>query len=201
MPPGPSRRELWDARHAAHDPIESHEADPTLVGVAGGLRAGRALDLGTGDGRNAIWLAEHGWQVVAVDFSPVALERGRAAARGRGVEVDWQEADLLAWRPAASTFDLVALVFIHLPPDERAIVYGSAATAVAPGGRLLVVGHDRENLEHGVGGPQDPSVLLTPDVVVEGLPRGFIVERAQSVRRDGGEDGPVDTVVLARRDG
>ena len=196
----PSRRELWDERHAARDPIESHAPDPTVVAVAGGLEPGRALDLGSGDGRNAMWLAANGWQVLGVDFSPVALERAAATARGRGLEVAWREEDLLAWQPERGAFDLVTLVFIHLPPEQRTAVYAGAAAAVAAGGRLLVVGHDRDNLEHGVGGPQDPSVLLTPEDVVAGLPPGFAVERAETIRRD--EDGrsQVDTVVVARRD-
>ncbi len=198
--PQPSRQELWDARHAAHDPIESHDPDPTLVMVAGGLKPGRALDLGTGDGRNAAWLAANGWRVVAVDFSRVALERAGASARARGLEVEWRQADLLGWRPDPAAFDLVILVFIHLPPVERDVVYRAAAEAVAPGGRLLVVGHDRDNIAHGEGGPQDPELLLTPAGVTSGLPAGFVVERAETIRRDGGASGPIDTVVLARRD-
>jgi SAM-dependent methyltransferase len=153
---GPSRRALWDERHAARDPIESFEPDPTLVDEIGSLRPGRALDLGAGDGRNAIWLASQGWHVTAVDFSQVALDRGRALATARGVRVEWQLADLLEWSPGASRFDLVTLFFIHLPPDERRDVYARAAAAVAPGGTLLIVGHDRTNLADGVGGPQDP---------------------------------------------
>jgi SAM-dependent methyltransferase len=198
--PPPSRRERWDARHAARDPIESHHPDPTLVEVARGLEPGRALDLGTGDGRNALWLAANGWLVTGVDFSRVALERARATARARGLDVAWRNEDLLDWQPDPGTFDLVTLLFIHLPPEERAAVYGSAAAAVAPGGRLLVVGHDRDNLEHGVGGPQDPALLLTPDRVVADLPAGFAVERAETIRRD--EDGvaQLDTVVVARRE-
>ena len=115
----PSRREHWDERHAAEAPIESREPDPTLIEEIEGLRPGRALDLGSGDGRNAVWLASHGWRVTAVDFSPVALERGRTLATARGVDVDWELADLLDWVPPTGAFDLVALFFIHLPPDER----------------------------------------------------------------------------------
>ena len=80
LTPAPSRQALWDQRHAAQDPIESTEPDPTLVDEIGSLRPGRALDLGAGDGRNAIWLAEHGWKVTAVDFSQVALDRARSRA-------------------------------------------------------------------------------------------------------------------------
>jgi 2-polyprenyl-3-methyl-5-hydroxy-6-metoxy-1,4-benzoquinol methylase len=195
----PSRRALWDERHAARQPIESFEPDPTLVDEIGSLRPGRALDLGAGDGRNAIWLAIQGWQVTAVDFSQVALDRGRALATASGVRVEWQLADLLEWSPGASRFDLVTLFFIHLPSDERRDVYARAAAAIAPGGTLLIVGHDRTNLVDGVGGPQDPTVLFTPGEIAADL-AGFRVDRAEVVRRrvlDG--DGPIDAIVRAVR--
>lgn len=196
---GPSRRALWDERHAARQPIESFEPDPTLVDEIGSLRPGRALDLGAGDGRNAIWLAIQGWQVTAVDFSQVALDRGRALASTSGVRVEWQLADLLEWSPGASRFDLVTLFFIHLPSDERRDVYARAAAAVAPGGTLLIVGHDRTNLVDGVGGPQDPTVLFTPGEVAADL-AGFRVDRADVARRrDLDGDGPIDAIVRAVR--
>jgi SAM-dependent methyltransferase len=193
----PSRREHWDERHTPEAPIESSGPDPTLVEEIEGLRPGRALDLGSGDGRNAVWLASHGWQVTAVDFSLVALERGRTLATARGVDVDWELADLLEWVPPAGAFDLVALFFIHLPPDERREVYERAAAAVTPGGTLLIVGHDRTNLRDGVGGPQDPNVLFTPNEIVTEL-HGFTVVRAEALRRSSpDEPGPIDAVVSA----
>ena len=190
----------WDERHAARDPIESHDPDGTLVDEVGGLRSGRALDLATGDGRNAIWLAAQGWQVTAVDFSSVALRRARASARAAGVNVDWVEADLRAWSPPVGAFDLVSILFLHLPPDERRTIYARAAAAVRPGGTLLVVGHDRSNLVDGVGGPQDPTVLFTPAELVDEL-SGFSVVRSDVIRRrttDG--RGPLDAVVRAVRE-
>ncbi len=196
---GPSRRALWDERHAAREPIESSEPDPTLVDEIGSLRPGRALDLGAGDGRNAIWLASHGWQVTAVDFSQVALDRGRALATASGVRVEWQRADLLDWSPGARPYDLVALFFIHLPREERRDVYARAAAAVAPGGTLLIVGHDRTNLADGVGGPQDPEVLFTPGEVAADL-AGFRVDRAEVMRRRAPDGrGPIDAIVRAVR--
>lgn len=194
---GPSRQALWDERHAARDPIESHEPDPTLVDEIGSLPPGRALDLGAGDGRNAVWLASQGWQVTAVDFSQVALDRGRGRATASGVEVEWQLANLLEWSPGASRFDLVTLFFIHLPPDERRDVYARAAAAVAPGGTLLIVGHDRTNLADGVGGPQDPDVLFAPGEVAADL-AGFRIDRAEAVRRQAPDGrGPIDAIVRA----
>jgi SAM-dependent methyltransferase len=194
-----SRREMWDERHAGREPIESPEPDPSLARIAGEQTPGRALDLAAGDGRNAIWLAAHGWDVTAVDFSAVALERARASAATAGVTVDWVNADLLEWRPAPRSFDLVAIMFLHLPRDERRPVYAAAAEAVAPGGLLLVVGHDLANLTEGAGGPQDPEVLFTPPEIAADL-AGFTVETAETVTRDLGDGRrAIDAVVLARR--
>jgi SAM-dependent methyltransferase len=195
----PSRQQLWDERHAARDPIESPGPDPTLAAIVGGLAPGRALDLATGDGRNAIWLAAHGWTVTAVDFSSVALERARCAAASAGVEVDWVLADLHEWRAVPHSFDLVAVMFLHLPSGERRPVYAAAADAVAHEGRILVVGHDRSNLTDGVGGPQDPAVLFTAQEIAAEL-AGFTIETAELVERDLGDGRrAIDAVVLGRR--
>ena len=180
LPSASSRRALWDQRHAAGDPIESPDPDPTLVDEIASLPPGRALDLGAGDGRNATWLAGRGWKVTAVDFSGVAIARGKTRAEASGVSVDWQLADLLEWSPEARAYDLVTLFFIHLPGAERRAVYARAAAAVAPGGTLLIVAHDRANLASGAGGPQDPDVLVSPDEVAADL-NGFRVERADTV--------------------
>ena len=197
----PSRADVWDERHASRDPIESADADPTLVEEVASMAPAIALDLGAGDGRNAVWLARRGWRVTAVDFSAVALDRGRALARSAGVEVDWRRADLLEWTPPTKAFDLVALFFIHLPPHERQMVYARAAGAVRGGGSLLVVGHDRSNLTDGVGGPQDPDVLFTPTEIVRELPSGFTIERAAVVRRASpAGPGPLDAIVRAVKD-
>jgi SAM-dependent methyltransferase len=199
--PGISRAEMWDARHAARDPIESRHADPTLIETATSLAPGSALDLGAGDGRNAGWLAAHGWRVTAVDFSTVAVERGRALTAASGQDVTWLREDLLGWTPPAGAFDLVLLMFIHLPTAERRLVYARAAAAVAPGGTLLVVAHDRSNLVDGAGGPQDPEVLFTPAEIAGDLPPAFSVIRAATMRRPGAEaPAPIDAVLVARRE-
>lgn len=195
----PTRQQMWDERHAAREPIESPEPDPTLVEEIGPLAPGRALDLGAGDGRNAVWLAAQGWYVTAVDFSRVALDRGRSLADRAGVEVDWAQQDLLSWAPPPRAFGLVCLFFIHLPPDQRRAVYARAADAVASGGSLLVVAHDRTNLDRGGPGPQDPAVLFTADEVAADL-GGFTVLRAGTVERSAGDGRvAVDAVVRAVR--
>jgi SAM-dependent methyltransferase len=194
-----SRRELWDERHAARDPIESREPDPALVALAGTLPPGRALDLAAGDGRHAVWLAGHGWDTTAVDFSRVALERARASAARAGVTVRWVHADLLEWQPEPRSAELVILMFLHLPADERRRVLAAASDAVVPGGHLLVVGHDRSNLGRDVPGPKDPALLYVAAETVAELP-GLVVDETRQVDRDLG-DGRVatDAVVVARR--
>jgi SAM-dependent methyltransferase len=166
------------------------------------LHPGRALDLGSGEGGDAVWLAEHGWDVTAVDFSEVAISRARSLAEGRGLRVRWILADLVSFEPEHGAFDLAVMLYIHIAPSDRRAVLGRASDALAPGGTVLVVAHDRSNLTEGHGGPRDPAVLYTPEEIVEELP-GLQVERAERVRRsvevDGREVPALDTLVRAHK--
>lgn len=198
------RGDEWDERYAERELLWSATPNRFLVSEVEGLRPGRALDLACGEGRNAIWLAERGWRVTAVDFSRVAIERAGRLAAERGVEVDFLCADLLAYEPPVRTFDLVAVFYLQLPADELSPVLARAAEAVAAGGTLLVVGHDLVNLTEGYGGPKDPAVLFTPDDVVRAA-SGLAVERAERVRRpveleDGTAVEAIDALVRLRRD-
>jgi SAM-dependent methyltransferase len=163
---------------------------------------GRALDLACGEGRNAIWLAERGWKVTAVDFSRVAIEKARASAERAGVEVDFVCADLLGYESEPAAHDLVVVLFLQLPADERRLVLSRASKALAPGGTLLLIGHDLTNLTDGVGGPSDPGVLYTPDDIASDL-AGLEIEKAERILRDvHGADRPaIDALVRARKTG
>jgi len=185
--------DAWDQRYAAAERVWSVEPNVWLAQVARDLPPGRALDLACGEGRNAVWLAERGWRVTAVDFSAVALARGRAGSE----EVEWVEADVRAWAPPVDAFDLVAIVYLHLPPDERRGVLAAARAALAPGGTLAVIGHDVRNLSDGVGGPQEPAILLDPAAVAAEL-AGLDVERAETVARPTPAGDALDTLVVAR---
>lgn len=194
----------WDARYAsAPDLVWTGEPNRFAVEELADLPPGRALDLAAGEGRNAVWLAARGWDVTAVDFSPVAVDKGRRLADSRGVRVEWVTADLLEYAPPAEAFDAVLMAYLHLPAQDRAVVLARAAGALAPGGVLVVIGHDLTNLTEGIGGPQDPAILLSPEAVVAGLP-GLRIRRAERARRpvtteDGRRVDAVDTVVTAVR--
>ena len=199
----------WDARYAERDLVWSAGPNVFVEQVTAQLTPGRALDLAAGEGRNAIWLAEQGWEATAVDFSRVALERAQRIAGERLGELAADrlhvvQADLLSYQPPAQAFDLVMVVYLQVAADQRRPVLRAAAQGVAPGGHLLVIAHDSRNLADGVGGPQDPSVLYTAADVVEDLHGGPLeVVRAETVTRavstDAGERHAFDCLVLAVR--
>src|SRR5436309_5039096 len=116
----------WDRRYSATGLLWTASPNRFVVAELTGLAPGRALDLGCGEGRNAIWLAEQGWQVSAVDFSAVGLDKARRLAGERGVTVDWVSADLRDYQPRPAAFDLVLLAYLHLPPGDWAAVLHSA---------------------------------------------------------------------------
>ncbi|MGN9806209.1 class I SAM-dependent methyltransferase [Micromonospora sp. L32] len=193
----------WDARYAAStELVWTAEPNRFVVEATADLPPGGALDLAAGEGRNAVWLAGRGWRVTAVDFSPVAVTRGRELAARRGVPVDWRVADVTADAPEPGRYDLVLVAYLHLPPAALATVLAGARDALRPGGTVVVVGHDRANLEGGVGGPREPTILLTPEEVTAGLD-GLRVRRAETARRpvtvDGDTVDALDTVVVATR--
>jgi SAM-dependent methyltransferase len=196
-------RTEWDRRYATSELVWTAEPNRFVVAEVAELPAGTALDLAAGEGRNAVWLAQRGWRVTAVDFSAVGLDKARRLAADRDVELTAIVADATTWQPAAP-FDLVLVAYLQLPPPERNAALRRAAGAVAPGGTLLVVGHDRANLDHGYGGPQDPAVLLTPDEIVADLHgSGLVVDKAERVQRPvDTPEGPrvaIDTLVRAHR--
>ena len=164
-----SDEESWDARYRESDRIWSGNPNTALVREVTGLKPGRALDLGCGEGADAIWLAEQGWRVTAADISGVALDRAarQAAAAGVTERIDWQQCDLGAAFPTG-TFDLVSAQFLHSFRDmPREKILRAAAAAVAPGGVLLVVGH--AGFPSGEHNPHPETHFPTPDEVLAAL--------------------------------
>jgi SAM-dependent methyltransferase len=176
----------WDDRYRGRELVWGSGPNGFLVEEVGGLGPGTALDVACGEGRNAIWLAEQGWQVTGIDFSSVALEKAARLATERGVAVEWVPGDLVGWEPP-NRYDLVVVMYLHLPSEIRSPIFTRLAHSVAHGGMMLVVGHDLLNLNGGYGGPQDPAVLYGPADVSQDLSGVLEIERAESVRR------PVDT--------
>ena len=196
-------REAWDERYRDEELLWTAEPNRFLVEAVDGLAVGTALDLAAGEGRNSVWLAKEGWKVDAVDWSDVALDKGRELARHEDVTVWFTRADLREWWPPAEAYDLVVVAYLQLPYLERHGVWRGAARAVAPGGRIVVIGHDWDNLEHGYGGPQQRDALYSAEEVAGVLGERLDVVRAEQVRRpietDEGTFEAIDNVVIAVR--
>jgi SAM-dependent methyltransferase len=181
----------WDERYAAAGPaatVWSTGPNQFVADELADLPPGRALDLAAGEGRNALWLADRGWEVVAVDFSLTGLDKGRQAQaqheRGRDLHVDWVHGDVLEWDAGPVGYDLVVIAYLQLPAAEMHTAVRRGFAALAPNGTFLLVGHDSTNLTEGTGGPQDPDVLYTAEDVLGALDgERFEVERADRVAR------------------
>jgi 2-polyprenyl-3-methyl-5-hydroxy-6-metoxy-1,4-benzoquinol methylase len=126
--------DFWDQRYTDHPSPWSDEPNRFLVEAVAGLPIGSALDLACGEGRNTLWLARQGWDVTGVDFSEVAISRGRRVAADNGLDVRFERHDLLSWAPPAVAFDLVTMVYMQVPAPGMEVAVGNAAAAVAPGG-------------------------------------------------------------------
>ncbi|WP_190394502.1 SAM-dependent methyltransferase [Nocardiopsis deserti] len=208
-PPEEMGEDFWNERYRSQEKVWSGRPNRHLVAEAADLGPGRALDVGSGEGADAIWLAERGWRVTALDISTVALDKGAAHARERGGDVPgritWKRADVTRWSPDEDAFDLVTSQFMHLRKHWRARFFAALASAVAPGGELLVVAHHPRDLEEGVPRPPDPDLFHTGDEVVAALPRGEWTVLADEARAGtvvmGEETYTVhDLVVRARRE-
>jgi SAM-dependent methyltransferase len=178
----------WDERYAASELVWSATPNQFVASELEALRPGRALDLAAGEGRNALWLAERGWQVTAVDFSLAGLDKGRTLQerheRGRDLHVDWVHADVLGYDSGPVPYDLVVLAYLQLTDDERRTAVRRAFGALQVGGTFFLVAHDATNLTEGTGGPTSAEVLYTAEDVLADLDgERFDVERAERVER------------------
>jgi len=178
----------WDERYAASELVWSATPNRFVEAELAYLAPGRALDVAAGEGRNALWLADRGWQVTALDFSLAGLDKGRALQarheRGRDLHVDWVHADALTWEAGPVPYDLVLLAYLQLVADQRRTAVRRAFGTLREGGTFFVVAHDSTNLTEGTGGPTDPAVLFTAEEVLADLDgERFEVERAERVTR------------------
>jgi SAM-dependent methyltransferase len=183
---------VWNERYSAADLVWSAEPNRFLPPEVAGLPPGRALDVACGEGRNAIWLARQGWDVVAVDFAEAGIAKGRRLAAEAGVAIDWVVADVTTWEPPGS-FDLVIVFYFQLLAADMDAALDRCCAALAPGATLLVVGHHVDNIDHGYGGPTNREYLHDPSAIADALvAHGLVIERAEMVER------PVDTADGAR---
>lgn len=180
--------EFWDETWATMEHTFA-DHDALLAEHAGELQPGRALDLGCGSGGNAVWLAERGWQVTAVDFSAVAIEKAKLRAADRRVEVEFVVSEITEYQPDGQ-YDLITSFYIQLWPRQRAQMLSAAVEALNPGGRMLFVSHDQSSPPSGWS-REDLESLTTPGQVVAEL-HGLRIERAEVVDEMGahGENAP-----------
>jgi SAM-dependent methyltransferase len=148
----------WDARYAADPALWGELPNQFVRARLAESEPGRAVDLACGNGRNAVWLARRGWHVDAVDISAVAIEQAQQRSERAGVCVGWEVGDALSWQPA-EPLDLVLVVYLHMEMPDLIGLLARATTWLAPGGRLIYIGHSRTNIERGVGGPSNPALL------------------------------------------
>jgi SAM-dependent methyltransferase len=187
----------WDQRYAEQRQW-SAEPNALVAELLAGLPPGDAVDLAAGEGRHALWLAGRGWRVTAVDFSAVGLDRGRAQPGAD--RVTWITADVRTWSPPPAALDLVLVAYLHLPePDVLALLTGTVGW-LRPGGRLLVLGHDVENITSGTEGPQDPAILYGVDRLAP-VARLLDVDRLEQVPRRTPAGTALDTLLWGRRPG
>ncbi len=191
----------WDERYSTSELIWTGRANQFVETHLTELRPGTAIDLGAGEGRNAVWLASRGWTVTAVDFSQVGLDKAQRLAEDHGVEITTVCADATSWVPDAPV-DLVVLSYLQLPADQQRVVLEHAATWLNAGGTLLVIAHDRSNVEHGYGGPPSEDVCYAVDDTVAAL-AGLEVTTAEVAERHvdtpDGTRTALDTLVIAQR--
>ena len=182
--------------YRAHDHLWSVTPNLFVADRLGGMPPGRGLDLAAGEGRNAIWLASLGWEMTAVDFSEVAISKGKAQSDA----VEFVVADVRTWETDQS-FDLVLIAYLHLVPGDYETIVRRARDWLAPGGELFLIGHDVSNPTDGWGGPQYPELLWdVPEVL--GWLDGLVMVEAEVVNRpvdtDEGRKYARDTLVRAR---
>jgi len=192
----------WDERYRTQGYVWGLEPNVFVAELTEDLPPGTALDLGCGQGRNAIWLARRGHEVTGIDLSPVAIEQARRLAAEAGVDVEFHAEDLTGWDPGDRRWDLVVLSYLQLPEAARRRVHAMAAKAVAPGGRLVLVAHHLDNLEHGIGGPPLPDVLYTEEQIRGDFPNLEIERLGPAIRhvtKDGVEGDAIDLVFVGHR--
>jgi SAM-dependent methyltransferase len=193
--------QFWEDRYRSRNQVFSGDPNGVLVTEVTGLPPGQALDVGCGEGADALWLARHGWQVTAVDISPTALQR--AAEADTDGRVTWTRADLTTTPPQAGAFDLVSVQYFPLQyqPDHTAL--RGLLDAVAPGGILLFGSHDPADLSPRPAEGFDPNDYYQSDDLAKLLDHDWTVQvnetRPRTAPTPAGTHHTHDTVLRAQR--
>lgn len=164
---GTAEFERWQARFSTPDYAFGKEPNSFLASCRPLLPAsGKALAIADGEGRNGVWLAKQGLDVLSLDFSPAAQAKARALARENGVKVTFEQADMYAWRYPDSAFDVVVDIFTQSgTPEERARKWAGLRRTLKPGGLLIVHGYTPKQLAYGTGGPKDIALFYTRELL------------------------------------
>lgn len=183
-------REAWNERYSTRGMVWGTEANQSVAAFVSGMSPRSILDLGCGQGRNAVWLARQGHTVTGMDQSDVAIGQAMQLAADNGVTIRFEVKDIVEdWTPEPSSFDLVVLSYLQLPPETRTVVHSKVAAAVADGGTIFLIAHHADNLEHGVGGPPYAQVLFDEATLASEF-TGFRILANKKVYRDVlGDDG------------
>lgn len=196
-------KQFWDDRYRSREQLFSGAPNGVLVAEISNLAPGRALDVGCGEGADALWLARRGWQVAAVDISRVALER--AASNGTDVagRVAWKCADLTTTPPSVGAFDLVSVQYFPLLRLPNHTALRGLLDAVAPGGTLLFTSHDLGELSPRPQQDFDPSGYYQPDDIAKLLDSNWTVlineTRPRTAPAPAGTHHKHDTILRAQR--
>jgi SAM-dependent methyltransferase len=197
-------QEFWDDRYRQHTRIWSGRPNRQLVAVVEDLPPGRALDVGCGEGADAVWLASRGWAVLGIDISEVALSRARAHTEDLDASVaerlEFRQVDLLASPELPGGLDLVSIHFLHLPEPARSRIFRALAPLVGAGGTLLIVAHDPSDLKTEIRRPPQPELFYTPQEIADLLDDAWDIRvcesRPRTERTGDGRDVTVHDAVL-----
>ncbi|MBE2251797.1 MAG: class I SAM-dependent methyltransferase [Myxococcus sp.] len=195
-------REFWNHRYAMPGFAYGTEPNDLVRELAPALK-GPVLCLGEGEGRNAVFLAQQGLQVTAIDLSPVGLEKAAKLAAERGVALTTQVADLADFDLGTNRWGAVVSIWCHLPPWVRTRVHGALSAALVPGGAFVLEAYTPRQLAFDTGGPKNAELLYEPDALRAEL-TGLVIERCVELEREVQEGdwhrGPSAVVqVLARK--
>lgn len=193
---------MWNERYSEEGYAYGAEPNDFLAEVVDHIPAGTVLCLAEGEGRNAVFLAERGYKVVAVDLSSVGLEKARDLAVSRGVSIDTVVADLTAFSYERGLYAGIVSIWAHIPPEARRNVHARCVEALAPGGVMVLEAYTPSQVGRGTGGPPDPSMCMSADDLrreLAGLTFDTLVEREREIHEGKYHNGVSSVVQMVAK--